>query len=235
MIENTNRKFEIECMKHAMSRLSQLRGFKIDTSRSANNLLEERPDIILVSPNGTRIGVEHFLVDTCFDATTKDESTKYDSLNSIKYHSFSREPKDKKNKTKSKGCITNNIPNFSSNEFGESFIRICGKHMGNVRDYRVAKDGYGNSISKLGFLCEVRCYENDFYWKVLDNNKVHLQRINNIPLLTSIWEYIGSNLKLGVIDFFIITTISSTNPKITNSTYYDKHSKPKTYDAFWYV
>ena len=60
---NEKRKVEEECMNIAIKQNSILQGYKIDESRTAKGIEEERPDFILTRGD-SRIGVEHFLVDT---------------------------------------------------------------------------------------------------------------------------------------------------------------------------
>ena len=240
---------EEDCIKKAILSVPQLRRYRIDTSRYDNNIQEERPDFILISPKNERIGVEHFLVDTLFDTKTKKDN--------VKHHSYSRQHPNKINQLFDKykdGKVIGNEQNalddiikqvkttlsyeanFDSSNFCAYFLQTASDHAKKVLDYRKAKDGFGNSISRLGFICEVKIAGNDFKWNVLDNGGWHKQIINGIPMLEGMWILIYILLQLGFIDFFIITTISVTDNNVFRSLYYDKTTPPniKTYKEFEY-
>ncbi len=225
--KSQKRQLEEKCINIAISELPQLKRCRIDTSRSENGLPEERPDLILLSPYGERIGIEHFLVDTLYDVTKIEETF-------AKYHSQSRQYFNGKKDKNSFGLYESNFDTHGESGFGRYFIQTCGGHSSNTRDYQQATDGQGGNLSKFGFICEVVVSRDDFLWNVLDNNGWHLQRINGIPMIEGIWTWIFSILQLGIIDFFIITTICIKNTNIAKSVYYDKSSNPRVYRDFAY-
>lgn len=247
--EQKKRSIEERCMKFAISDLSQLRGYKIDKSREKHGIEEERPDFILISPDNEKIGVEHFLVDTLFDTENID--------NNIKYHSYSRQYPHKIDvlfKKYTNGKIVGNEQsalndilehiktmlsyehNFNSYEFSQYFLQTVASHALKISEYKAAKDGFGNNIARLGFICEIGITKN-FDWDVLDSRGWHRQRINGIPMIEGLWMFIHILLQIGFIDFFIITTISAFDNKETHkSVYYDETTPVniKTYQDFKY-
>ena len=248
MGEKEKREVEERCMSLAIKSLSQLNNYRIDTSRSDVSIKEESPDFILKSQNGDIIGVEHFLVDTLFDEQQKKNETKYHSYSRQRTNEITRIYNKYKNgnyianKQQALDDIANSInrqlyykTNFNSCAFEIEFLRILGNHAKNIETYKKAQDGYGNPISRLGFVCEIRVDTTDYIWKVYNKGKWYEQKINGIPMLNMMWAYIFILLGMKFIDFFIFTIIPISNESNTKTIYLDINSNPKTYNKFEYL
>ena len=234
------RKVEEECMNIAIKQNSILHGYKIDESRTAKGIEEERPDFILTGGD-SRIGVEHFLVDTLVKEYEKNGETTYGSFS--RQHSkqmqniYERYKDDNINGNEYAAVrailslVNDSITaqsGFICSVFKREFVRIFGEHLVNINEYRELN----SDISKLGFLCEIRIPINDYSWVVYNKGRVYKQAINGIPMLETMSFLIDFALRAELIDFVIITTIPIYALNKAKSCCYTKNSKYTIYDGF---
>ena len=237
---NEKRKVEEECMNIAIKQNSILHGYKIDDSRTAKGIEEERPDFILTRGD-SRIGVEHFLVDTLVKEYEKKGETIYGSFSrqhSKQMQNIYERYKDG-NINGNEDAAVKDILSLASDSitaqsgficgvFESEFVRIFGEHLANVNEYRELH----HDISKLGFLCEIRIPINDYSWVIHDNGRCYKQVINGIPMLGTMSFLIDFALRAELIDFVIITTIPIYASDKAKSCCYTKDSEFPIYDGF---
>ena len=233
----TKQEAESRCLNLTIKNCSQLKDYTL-IDRTHRPDKGERPDFILESKdNSTKIGIEHFLVDTLLKEQGDKKGSKnrmFDAEMLKIYNKYAKE-KIRGNETKALkeiGTLINKehsaVNEFSCETFQMEFWRIITEHCKSIDVYR------SKGIDKLGFLCEINVMTTDNVWEVLQNGKWHKQAIN-IPITKAMAMLIKILLLFEWIDFFIITLIPTCTPQKSKSIYITKGMNIYSIDAFRYV